>query len=116
VISTLSNGNVALLVDMAKQARLPWDCVLSAELFQHYKPDPEVYQGAARLLGVERQQVLMVAAHPSDLAAAARAGLRTAYVPRPLEYGAGGPMEPVGDLRFDRVATDFIDLADQLGA
>ena len=116
VISTLSNGNVALLVNMAKQARLPWDCVLSAELFQHYKPDPEVYQGAARLLGVERQQVLMVAAHPGDLAAAARAGLRTAYVPRPLEHGPSGRMEPVGDLRFDRVATDFIDLADQLGA
>jgi 2-haloacid dehalogenase len=116
VISTLSNGNVALLVDMAKQARLPWDCVLSAEIFCRYKPDPEVYQGAARLLGFERQQVLMVAAHPSDLAAAARAGLRTAYVPRPLEHGVGGPMEPVGDLRFDCVATDFIDLAEQLGA
>ena len=116
VISTLSNGNVALLVNMAKQARLPWDCVLSAELFLHYKPDPEVYQGAARLLGVECQQVLMVAAHPGDLAAAARAGLRTAYVPRPLEHGPSGRMEPVGDLRFDRVATDFIDLADQLGA
>ena len=116
VISTLSNGNVALLVNMAKHARLPWDCVLSAEIFRHYKPDPEVYQGAARLLGFEPAQVLMVAAHPSDLAAAARAGLRTAYVPRPLEHGRGGPMEPVGDLHFDVVAADFMDLAEQMAA
>jgi 2-haloacid dehalogenase len=116
VISTLSNGNVALLVNMAKHARLPWDCVLSAEIFRHYKPDPEVYQGAARLLGFEPAQVLMVAAHPSDLAAAARAGLRTAYVPRPLEHGRGGAIEPVGDLHFDVVAADFMALAEQLGA
>jgi len=116
VISTLSNGNVALLVNMAKHARLPWDCVLSAELFQHYKPDPEVYQGAARLLGLERDEVLMVAAHPSDLVAAQRAGLRTAYVPRPLERGEGGWMEPVGDAMFDYTAPDFNVLASQLGA
>jgi 2-haloacid dehalogenase len=116
VISTLSNGNVALLVDMAKHAGLPWDCVLSAELFQHYKPDPEVYQGAARLLGVERDELLMVAAHPADLVAAQRAGLRTAYVPRPLERGEGGALEPVGDAVFDFTAADFNALAAQLGA
>jgi len=116
VISTLSNGNIALLVDMAKHARLPWDCVLSAEIVRKYKPDPAVYQMAARLLGFEREHVLMVAAHPSDLAAAARAGLRTAYVPRPLEYGPDGRGEAVGDLRFDLVATDFVDLAAQLAA
>ena len=116
VISILSNGNVALLVDMAKRARLPWDCVLSAEIFRKYKPDPEVYQGAARLLGFERGQVLMVAAHPSDLTAAARAGLRTAYVPRPLEYGPGGQGDPVGDRSFDLLAADFVDLAAQLAA
>ena len=116
VISTLSNGNVALLVNMAKHARLPWDCVLSAELFQHYKPDPEVYQGAARLLGFERDEVLMVAAHPSDLVAAQRAGLRTAYVPRPFERGEGGWMEPVGDAVFDFTAPDFNALAAQLHA
>jgi len=116
VISTLSNGNIALLVDMAKHARLPWDCVLSAEIVRKYKPDPAVYQMAARLLGFEREHVLMVAAHPSDLAAAARAGLRTAYVPRPLEYGPDGRGEAVGDLRFDLVATDFVDLAVQLAA
>ena len=114
VIATLSNGNVALLVNMAKHAGLPWDCVLSAELFQHYKPDPEVYQGAARLLGFEREQVMMVAAHPGDLVAAQRAGLRTAYVPRPREWGEGGYREPVGDAVFDLTASDFNALAVQL--
>jgi len=115
-ISTLSNGNVSLLVDMAKYAGLPWDCVLSAELFGKYKPDPAVYLGAARLLGVESDALLMVAAHPSDLAAAQRAGLRTAYVPRPLEWGLGGYREPVGSTRFDVVAADFVELAAALGA
>ena len=116
VISTLSNGNVSLLVDMAKHAGLPWDCVLSAELFGKYKPDPAVYQGAARLLGVERDALLMVAAHPSDLVAAQRAGLRTAYIPRPLEWGPDGYREPVGSARFDVVAADFVELAAKLGA
>ena len=92
------------------------DCVLSAELFGKYKPDPAVYQGAARLLGVESDALLMVAAHPSDLAAAQRAGLRTAYVPRPLEWGLGGYREPVGSTRFDVVAADFVELAAALGA
>jgi len=120
VISTLSNGNVALLVNMARRAALPWDCVLSAELMQHYKPDPEVYQGAARLLGVERRELLMVAAHPSDLRGAQRAGLPTALVRRPLEYGpnpsAKPPPDALPDDRFDLVASDFVDLARQLGA
>ena len=116
VISTLSNGNIALLVNMAKRARLPWDCVLSAEVFQHYKPDPEVYQGAARLLGFACDEVLMVAAHPGDLVAAQASGLRTAYVPRPLEWGEGGYREPVGDAVFDIVAADFNDLAARLRA
>jgi 2-haloacid dehalogenase len=90
--------------------------VLSAELFQHYKPDPEVYQGAARLLGFERDEVMMVAAHPGDLAAAQRAGLRTAYVPRPREWGDAGTLEPVGDAVFDITAADFNALAARLGA
>ena len=115
-IATLSNGNVSLLVDMAKRAGLPWDTVLSAELFGKYKPDPAVYQGAAKLLDVPFDELLMVAAHPSDLVGAQRAGLRTAYVPRPLEWGEGGYREPVGDARFDIVATDLRDLAEQLGA
>ncbi len=116
VISTLSNGNVSLLVDMAKHAALPWDCVLSAELFLHYKPDPEVYLGAARLLGVEPSQLLMVAAHPGDLQAARRAGLRTAYVPRPLEHGPHRASEAAGTHDFDIVAEDFVALATRLGA
>lgn len=89
VIATLSNGNVSLLVDMARHGGLPWDTVLSAELFGHYKPDPEVYDGAARLLDVVPGQVLMVAAHLDDLAAARERGLRTAYVHRPDEKGPG---------------------------
>lgn len=113
-ITTLSNGNVALLVNMAKHAGLPWDAVLSAELFQHYKPDPEVYRGAARMLGLQPAQVMMVAAHPSDLRAAARCGLRTAYVARPLERGPGGAMESWTEGEFDAVAPDFLALAQQL--
>ena len=116
-IATLSNGNVSLLVDMAKRASLPWDCVLSAEMFGHFKPDAEVYLGAARMLDVAPAELLMVAAHPSDLAAAARAGLRTAYVPRPHEYGPAGELrDPPGDRVFDHVARDFHALAAQLGA
>lgn len=115
VTATLSNGNVSLLVNMAKHAGLPWDCVLSAELFGRFKPDPEVYLGAARLLGFAPQQLMMVAAHPSDLAAAQRAGLKTAYIPRPDERGPGGWMEPVGGLVLDAVAPDLGALADLLG-
>jgi 2-haloacid dehalogenase len=115
-IATLSNGNVSLLVDMARHARLPWDCVLSAELFRKYKPDPGVYRGAADLLGVAPGELLMVAAHPSDLAAAARAGLKTAYVDRPLERGPGGAREDRNAHSFDWSARDFVDLAAQLGA
>ena len=120
VVSTLSNGNIALLVNMAKRAGLPWDCVLSAEIMKHYKPDPEVYQGAAALLGIARHELLMVAAHPSDLRGAARAGLRTALVNRPLERGpnpAGAPPpDALPDDRFDLVADDFVDLARRRGA
>jgi 2-haloacid dehalogenase len=95
VIVTLSNGNVSLLLDMAKRAGLPWDAVFSAELFAHYKPDPEVYDGAVRLLGLAPQDVLMVAAHVDDLEAARSRGLRTAYVHRPSE---GGPArDPAAD-------------------
>lgn len=115
-ITTLSNGNLALLVEMAKRGGLPWDCVFSAELFGHYKPDPEVYQGAARLLDLRPEQVLMVAAHPSDLRAAAACGLRTAYVDRPLENGPGGAREAWRAGEFDLAATDFVDLAHQLRA
>lgn len=113
-LTTLSNGNLSLLVDLARHAALPWDCILSAELFGHYKPDPEVYLGAAKLLDLAPAQVMMVAAHPSDLRAAAACGLRTAYVARPLEYGPGAATQPWRAGEFDLVADDFIDLARQL--
>jgi 2-haloacid dehalogenase len=115
-LATLSNGNLSLLVAMARHGGLPWDAVLSAELFQHYKPDPEVYLGAARLLDVAPGELMMVAAHPGDLRAAAACGLRTALVPRPLEHGPGGAVEPWSDGEFDVVAADFIELAGRLGA
>ncbi len=116
IITTLSNGNVSLLTNMAKNAGLPWDAVLSAELAGHYKPDPEAYLKAADLLSLQPQQVLMVAAHPGDLRAAARTGLRTAYVIRPLERGPGRPVDRNPDGEFDYTAEDFLDLARQLGA
>ncbi|HVQ48603.1 MAG TPA: haloacid dehalogenase type II [Mycobacterium sp.] len=115
-ITTLSNGNMSLLTNMAKRAGLPWDCVISAELFHHYKPDPQAYLGCADLLGVPPDQLMLVAAHPSDLRAARGAGLMTAYVARPLEFGPGSKPYAVADDEFDFTATDFLDLAQQLGA
>lgn len=114
-IATLSNGNVSLLNDMAKHAGLPWDLILSAELFQHYKPDPETYLGAAELLGIAPAELMMVAAHKSDLRAAKACGLATALVQRPLEYGRNRHPDPGPDAAFDLNATDFIELAGQLG-
>jgi 2-haloacid dehalogenase len=116
VITTLSNGNVSLLTHMAKNGGLPWDAILSAELSGHYKPDPEAYLKAADLLSLKPEQVMMVAAHPSDLRAAARTGLKTAYVIRPLERGPGRPVNRNLDGEFDYTAEDFNDLARQLGA
>jgi 2-haloacid dehalogenase len=117
IVSTLSNGNVSLLTNMAKYAGLPWNCILSAELFGHYKPDPEVYLGAAKLLGPAPAQVMMVAAHVDDLKAAKKVGLKTALVTRPLEFGpqrkADTAQDGVGVADF--TATDFMDLATQLG-
>jgi 2-haloacid dehalogenase len=114
VITTLSNGNLSLLTDMAKRAGLPWDCVISAELFRHYKPDPEAYLGCADLLDVAPGELMLVAAHPSDLRAARDAGLLTAYVARPLERGPGRRPPHVEDGEFDLMAADFVDLAGQL--
>lgn len=114
-IATLSNGNVALLNDMAKNAGLPWDLILSAELFAHYKPDREVYLGAARLLGLRPEQVMMVAAHNNDLRAAQDLGLKTAFVPRPTEYGPLQTKDFAADGDWDVVAADFNDLAARMG-
>ncbi len=116
LIATLSNGNMALLTNMAKAAGLPWDCVLSAELFRHYKPDREAYLGAARLLGLRPGEVMMVAAHKNDLDAAAAAGLRTAFVQRPAEFGDPALKDVKPEKRFDINAADFADLAKRLSA
>jgi 2-haloacid dehalogenase len=116
ILATLSNGNVALLVNMAKFANLPWDCVLSAELAQHYKRDREVYEMAVALLGLRPDEVMMVAAHKNDLKAAASVGLKTAFVRRPLELGPQGHPDLAPDEAFDINAEDFNDLARKLGA
>ena len=115
-LTTLSNGNFSLLTEMAKHSGLPWDCVISAELFGHYKPDPETYLGCARLLDVAPAELMLVACHPSDLRAARANGLRTAYVRRPLEYGPSTVLPAIGEGEFDIVADDFEQLADRLDA
>ena len=114
-LGPLSNGDFALLTNMAKRAGLPWDCILAAELFGHYKRDPEVYLGAARLLDLRPDEVMLVAAHVGDLEGARAVGLRTGYVSRPLEYGPDTQLEAMPAEPFDVVAADFGDLATQLG-
>lgn len=116
VIATLSNGNMALLAQLSKHAALPWDAVLSAELFRLYKPDPEVYLGAARLLGADPERTMLVAAHPDDLRGARACGLKTAFVSRPMEFGPTSRGHVVGPDDFDFTAKDFLALAGSLGA
>ncbi|PWT82518.1 MAG: haloacid dehalogenase type II [Acidobacteria bacterium] len=115
-IAPLSNGNVALLTDMAKHAGLPWDLILSAELAKRYKPDREAYLTAVSLLELRPEQVMMCAAHSSDLAAARSFGLRTGFIHRPLEYGAARKADDAKPRDFDVVSTDILDLASRLGA
>ena len=114
ILSTLSNGNVSLLMNMAKNAGLPWDVILSAELTGHFKRDREVYETAAILLGLPHERIMMVAAHKGDLRAAGALGFKTAYVPRPLERGPDRVVDTTPDPQFDVHATDFLDLAAQL--
>jgi 2-haloacid dehalogenase len=115
LLCTLSNGNLGLLSEMAKHAGLPWDCILSAEVFRRYKPDPAVYHGAAEVFAVPEHQVLMVAAHHSDLTAARACGLRTAYVERPNEFGTDQPKDVAPNPDNDCHATDLMALAEVLG-
>jgi 2-haloacid dehalogenase len=115
VLATLSNGNVALLVDMARRAGLPWDAVLGAEVARHYKPQPQAYLTTAALLGLEPAQCMMVAAHNGDLAAASGLGFRTAFVARPTEHGPGQKTDLAAERAWDVVADSFIDLAARLG-
>jgi 2-haloacid dehalogenase len=114
-IVTLSNGNLGLLANMAKNAGLPWDLILSAEVFRHYKPDPETYLGVAEIFNVLPEQVMLVAAHKDDLLAAKACRLKTAFIERPLEYGPNFSREDLHREDFtDYHAKDFNDLATQL--
>ena len=114
ILGPLSNGNVALLVDMARYSGLPWDVIMSAEVFRHYKPDPETYLGACEMLGLAPGQVMLCAAHNYDLAAAQRLGLRTAFIPRPTEYGPLQVRDLAAQGEWDLVAADLVGIADSL--
>ena len=116
IISPLSNASFAGMVHLAKFARLPWDCIITAENAGCYKPRPEVYQTAVRLLGLAPRNVMMVAAHNYDLRAAQQQGLRTAFVPRPTEYGPGQTTDLAPEGTWDLVVADLEDLARALGA
>ena len=114
-ICTLSNGNLGLLTNMAKRGALPWDCILSAEVFRVYKPDPAAYLGVARVFDLPPAGVMLVAAHQDDLAAARACGLQTAYVERAAEYGPQHPKDVSPNPANTLHARDFLDLARQLG-
>ncbi|MGE5337859.1 MAG: haloacid dehalogenase type II [Gemmatimonadota bacterium] len=115
IIAPLSNGNVSLLLNMAKRAAIPWDAILGAEIAGAYKPQPQAYLRTADILGLRPDEVCLVAAHNGDLGAARACGLRTAFVPRPLEHGRGQSMDLTPEQAWDIVAMDFLDLARQLG-
>src|SRR5260370_22270294 len=114
-VATLSNGNQSQQAALIRFAGLPFQRLLSAEDFRHYKPDPEVYLGAASALGLNVDEVMMVAAHKADLRAAQAAGMRAAFVERRLEKGPGGAADRLPDPEADVQATDFMDLAEKLG-
>jgi 2-haloacid dehalogenase len=116
VITPLSNASFAGMVHLARFARLPWDCVITAENARCYKPRPEAYRTAIRLLGLAPGDVMMVAAHNYDLAAAQAEGMRTAFVPRPTEYGPGQTTDLGPEQDWDVVAKDLEDLARILDA
>jgi 2-haloacid dehalogenase len=115
VIGPLSNGNVSLLLNMAKTAGIPWDMIFGSDLFGHFKPDPETYLGACRLLDLAPDQVMMCAAHNCDLRAAHALGLQTGFFPRPGEYGPHQKQDVAAEGNWTIVARDIEDLAGQLG-
>lgn len=116
-IVTLSNGNLGLLADMAKNAGLPWDLILSAEVFRHYKPDPQTYLGVAEIFNISPEEVMLVASHKDDLMAAHACGLQTAFIERPLEFGKNHLRDDLHVEQFTNYhAKDFLDLARQLSA
>jgi 2-haloacid dehalogenase len=115
ILGTMSNGNVRLMVDMAKHAGLPWDVILGAEISRSYKPEPKTYLTGVDYLSMQPDEVALVAAHNSDLVAASKCGLATAYVNRPYEYGDAQTRDTKAEHDFDVVAESFADLADKLG-
>jgi 2-haloacid dehalogenase len=115
VITTLSNGNLGLLTNMAKHAGLPWDCILCAEVFRHYKPDPETYLGVCDVFDIEPAQMMLVASHKDDLQAAQKLGCRTAFIERPMEFGPTVENDLSVEPTFNFHARHLEDLADQLG-
>jgi 2-haloacid dehalogenase len=118
VITPLSNGNIALMTNLAKFGGLPWDAILGSELARHYKPDREVYASASYYLDLKPEEVMMCAAHASDLQAARSNGLRTGFIYRPNEFGNGpvGVPDKARPGDFDVVSVSIIDLAQQMGA
>jgi 2-haloacid dehalogenase len=116
IIGPLSNGNTALLVDMAKAGGLPWDVILGSDVSRAYKPSPHAYTAPAAMLGLDPGEVMLAAAHHGDLAAARRAGLATGFIARPAEYGPGGPADTAPAGAWDVAAASITDLAGQLHA
>jgi 2-haloacid dehalogenase len=114
-LATLSNADVAAVVNISKRAGLPWDAVFAAEMAGVFKPDPAIYRMAATYLGLDPAEIMMVASHKYDISAAARLGFQTAFVARPLEFGVGGAADVAYSDEFDVNASDFLDLAEQLG-
>jgi 2-haloacid dehalogenase len=114
-LATLSNADVSTVINISKRARLPWDAIFAAEMAGVFKPDPAIYQMAATYLGLDPAEIMMVASHKYDIRAAGRLGFRTAFVARPLEFGADGEADVTYSDEFDINASDFLDLADQLG-
>ena len=115
IIAPHSNGNISLMLDLAKRAALPWDAILGAEVVRAYKPAPDSYLRAAEILGLRADQICLVAAHNGDLAAARACGFQTAFVPRPTEHGPGQNSDLQPDQDWDVIAADFVALAETLG-
>lgn len=114
IIATLTNGNVSLMVDVARHAKLPWDMIFCAELFEHYKPDSEVYLGACRLLRLPPEEVMLCAAHNADLRAARALGMKTAFIPRRTEYDPQQSKDLEAEEAWDFVAEDLVALSESL--
>jgi len=115
VVVPMSNGNIALLLHMARHAGLPWDAILGSEVTRAYKPEPTAYLGTADVLGIAPDQLCLVAAHNDDLAAARGCGLATAFVTRPTEHGPTQRIDLAPEQAWDATAGNLVELAERLG-